>query len=402
VVVNDGYGRAMALANPPGAAQTIVTRTGAYRTATAEQTRQRVEPMLPIFGISRVADVTRLDEIGLPTHVAYRPCSKTLCVSVGTGLEEAQSWVSAVMESIETWHAENDRLTIVERGPARALDIGYDIRDLNLAPRSPVTDMTVLDWVAGTGLISGRPYLVPIEIIRLDFTARLAWEHVLFQCSSNGLATGNTPVEATLHALLEVVERDCATPYTTMPLDQRRYTDPATASHPAAVAVLAALAEAGCWIEVCEITNGLGIPAYASSIWSQEIPVLFGGFGCHPDAEVAMTRALMEAAQSRLTAVSGARDDIDKAEYEAADVSKAPPPVQRLLEPVRGSVGPRDDIDAVLRFCAQRVLDATGSEPFVVDMTRADIGIPASKVITPGMRLYTERELSRRPGEHHV
>jgi len=361
-----------------------------------------VEPMLATFGITRVADVTRLDEIGLPTHVAYRPCSKTLCVSVGTGLGDEQSWVSAVMESIETWHGENDRLPIAARGPARALDIGYDVRDLNLAERSPLTDGTVLDWVAGTGLVTGREFLVPADVVRLDFTARFAWEHVLFQCSSNGLATGNTPVEATLHALLEVIERDCSTPYTTTALAARRYADPGTATHPAAVAVLTALRAAGCWVEVCEITNALGVPAYAANIWSEDIPVLFGGFGCHPDAEVALTRAMMEAAQSRLTAVSGSRDDIHQAEYDAADPLRDPSVIERELHPIRGSVGPRGDIGEVLRYCATSVYEATGTEPFVVDMTRPDVGIPASKVITPGLRLYTERELAHRPGEHNV
>ena len=65
--------------------------------------------MLPRFGITRVADITGLDDIGLPVHVAYRPDGLTFAVSIGTGATPAQSRVSAVMESIEAWHAENLR-----------------------------------------------------------------------------------------------------------------------------------------------------------------------------------------------------------------------------------------------------------------------------------------------------
>src|SRR4051794_5945638 len=89
---------------------TITYRTGTYRAADPEETWQRVMPMLPRFGITRVADITRLDDIGLPVHVAYRPAGLTYAVSIGIGDTPAQSRVSAVMESIEAWHAENLRL----------------------------------------------------------------------------------------------------------------------------------------------------------------------------------------------------------------------------------------------------------------------------------------------------
>jgi YcaO-like protein with predicted kinase domain len=373
-----------------------------FRTVTVEQTRRRVEPMLPRFGITRVADVTRLDEIGLPVHVAYRPCGKTLAVSLGIGLSPAQSWVSAVMESIETWHSENETLEVVARGSARAVHPGYDVRRLNLAERSPLTDHTVLDWVAATGLLTGRPMLVPRELIRLDSTTRLTWNHLLFQVSSNGLGTGNTAAEATLHGLIELIERDCCSPYTVTPLSRRRYVDPATTGNPTTRTALAALRAAGCWVEVCETTNDMGIPAYACSIWSPDVPLIFGGFGCHPDAGLAVGRAVMEAIQSRLAAVSGARDDIDGAHYDLADATVAPTAAGRLLHPVGPDAGPDGGAEPLLRFCAERVLARTGVEPMVVDLTKPEIGIPASKVVAPGLALCGEREMSKRPGEDHV
>src|SRR5689334_4655652 len=158
---------------------TIAYRGGTYRTASPEQTWQRIEPILPQLMITRVADVTHLDEIGLPVHVAYRPVGSTLAVSIGTGLTAAQSRVSAAMESVELWHAENPWLEVDLRASARGLGLPYDVRSLNLAPRSPLTPDVLLDWVYGTGLLTGERRLAPADLVTVDFTGR-TWANILF------------------------------------------------------------------------------------------------------------------------------------------------------------------------------------------------------------------------------
>ncbi|WP_328346931.1 YcaO-like family protein [Micromonospora sp. NBC_00421] len=379
--------------------ETIAFRAGTYRTATVEQTWERVAAMLDRFRITRVADITRLDEIGLPVHVAYRPVGATMAVSVGTGATPTQSRVSAVMESIESWHAENLRLGTVTRSPAERLDLPYDVRWLHLAERSPLTSAVVLDWVAGRGLVTGTPCLVPRATIELDFTVRRGWARALFNPSSNGLATGNTFAEASLHALLEVIERDCIAPYCTSALADRTYTDPGTATNPMTRGVHEALLRAGCWVEVCDITNSIGVPCYAASVWSPDLPVTFGGFGCHVDPEIAVGRAMSEAAQSRLVMVSGARDDIDATAYhDVAGPPVRPPTVDRPAGPVRADRPPTGTVTDVLRELALRVQRSTGVEPFAVDLTHDDIGIAVSKVFAPGLRMFDERALSTRPG----
>ena len=126
-------------------------------------------------------------------HVAYRPVGATIAVSVGTGLTPTQSRVSAVMEAIEAWHAENLRpgtvVAVAGRRPRPS------VRRPRPAPRpngrrSPTA--LVLDWVAGRGLLTGAPVPVPLDTIRLDFTIRRDWARALFPPTSNGLATGNT------------------------------------------------------------------------------------------------------------------------------------------------------------------------------------------------------------------
>jgi ribosomal protein S12 methylthiotransferase accessory factor len=386
------------------------TRPGSFRAAPAEQTWERIRPLLPAFGITRVADITGLDEVGLPVHVAYRPTGRTLAVTVGTGLAPAQSRVAATMESIEGWHAENPRLDVAVRAPADDLDLGYDPRRLHVAPRSPLTGRTVLDWIAGRGLLTGRPYLVPYELVYLDFTVPpdggrgpSAPNDVVFTPTSSGLATGNTTAEATLHALLELVERDSMTPFAVSGLADRHYVDPDTCADPSTVAVLAAIRGSSSWVEVVDLTGPTGLPCYGASMWDNSIPMIFGGFGCHVDPGRAVGRALAEAAQSRLVTVGGARDDISGEVYLPADPYAVPPPVVDLpCRPVRppdpaiAALG--QDLEALVQHVAGRVLEYTGAEPFVVDLTHDDIGIPVSRVIAPGLRLADDAALSLRPG----
>jgi ribosomal protein S12 methylthiotransferase accessory factor len=366
-------------------------RTGTYRSASPEKTRDRIRPMLDRFSITRVADITDLDEIGLPTMVCYRPDSKTLAVSIGTGIEPAQAFVSAVMESIEIWHLEYAELPIAETGPAHAVGLDYDVRALNLTPNSLVTSRTPLDWVAGRGLLTGTRKLAPAGALSLDMTSRRSWRNLYFARSSNGTATGNTFAEATLHGLFEVIERGCVAEHIAAGghagKRERQHVNPESATNPATVRVVEAIAAAGCSFETIKLENSYGLPCYGAQIWSEDVPVRCGGFGCHIDPEIAFGRAVSEAAQSRLATVSGARDDIDTYLYR---------PVTNFERDSRtagaaitdGFPAPGfDDIEDVIAYCAGRVRDAAGSEPFTVDLTQPDIGIAVSTVIAPAVPL---------------
>ncbi|GAA4605241.1 YcaO-like family protein [Actinoallomurus liliacearum] len=362
---------------------TIAYRTGTYRTADPEETWERVHRGLSRFGITRVADITRLDDIGLPVHVAYRPAGLTYAVSIGTGDTAAQSRVSAVMESIETWHAENLTLPTAARAPAAALDLGYDVRALNLAPRSPLTSSVVLDWVSGRGLLTGREILAPVDCIRLDCTRAHDWATVFFWPTSAGLATGNTEAEAVLHALHELVERATVAALRDAPLARRRHVDPDSCSDPVTRRILDALRAAACSVLVRDITGPAGLSCYAATVWSEDVPIRCAGYACHVDPSIALGRAMAEAVLTRLAVISGARDDIDGEVYY--EMSAPPDPVDPV--PIPGEVAWADDGDlgSVIRHCASRVAAVTGCEPFVVRLDHEDIGIPAVKVIAPGM-----------------
>jgi ribosomal protein S12 methylthiotransferase accessory factor len=362
-------------------------RTGTYRSASPEATRDRIRPLLDHFSITRVADITDLDEIGLPTMVCYRPDSKTLAVSIGTGIEPAQAFVSAVMESIEIWHLEYAGLAVTAVGPACSVGVDYDVRALNLTPSSLVTNRTPLDWVAGRGLLTGTAKLAPAAAIRLDMTSRRSWRNFYFARSSNGTATGNTFPEATLHGMFEVIERGCIAEHIATGEQRRQHVNPESATNPATARIVAAVAAAGCSFETIRLENSYGLPCFGAQVWSADVPVRCGGFGCHIDPEIAFGRALSEAAQSRLATVSGARDDIDDylyrpvPDFEFDSRSATAAITDGFTQPGF------DDIDEVVTHCARQVRNVTGYEPFTIDLTQPDIGIPVSTVIAPGVPL---------------
>src|SRR5690349_18348643 len=79
---------------------------GTHRSVDPTETFDKISSLLGTFGITRVADITGLDTIGIPVAVAIRPGSRSNITSQGKGLSKAAAKVSAVMESIEACCAE--------------------------------------------------------------------------------------------------------------------------------------------------------------------------------------------------------------------------------------------------------------------------------------------------------
>src|SRR4030095_6306400 len=71
-----------------------------------------------------------------------------------------------------------------------------------------------------------------------------------------------------------------------------------------------------------DITSPIGIPTFnASSIeWiSEDYGYLAEGHGTHPDARIALLRAITEVSQTRAANIQGARDDLKKIRYKKND-----------------------------------------------------------------------------------
>ena len=73
-----------------------------------EETLARIEPKVPAAGITRVADITNLDRIGIPVFSCIRPTAEAGAITVynGKGATVEESRISAIMEGIERYSSE--------------------------------------------------------------------------------------------------------------------------------------------------------------------------------------------------------------------------------------------------------------------------------------------------------
>src|SRR5215470_18488677 len=79
---------------------------GTHRIVAPAQTLEAARRFFPVMGITRIADVTGLDTIGLPVVLACRPNSRSIVVAQGKGCDVMAAKASAAMESVEAFTAE--------------------------------------------------------------------------------------------------------------------------------------------------------------------------------------------------------------------------------------------------------------------------------------------------------
>ncbi|OIJ88146.1 hypothetical protein BIV25_37195 [Streptomyces sp. MUSC 14] len=368
----------------------LVALPGTVRARTPEETWEAVAGRLEEdFGITRVADLRGLDCIGLPVFTAIRPTSRTLSTSQGKGVTALLAKLSAVMEAIELWHVEQP-LPIAARGSAVEVVPDFPVSALPLTVPYPEDTLArvVWEWTTGTGLMSGQKVLVPVDLVRRR-AQRPEWSPDLLRATSTGLACGNTRDEALLHALFEVVERDVLFHDAQCSGRQRTLIDPATVDDPYGREVIDRVRGAGMALELSLVDGPYGIPVCLAYLWSEDVPVVFAGGGCHSCSAIALTRAVTEAAQSRLTAIAGTRDDLpsDLAWSDTLPLGPAQRTglavwPQATAQFTSGSGGFADQV----RDVARRVELITGYEPMALDLSDAGAPVCAVQVICPGTR----------------
>ena len=365
------------------------------------ETLARVAPLQLRAGITRVANITGLDRLGIPTAAAYRPNSRSIAVSQGKGLDLAAAKASAVMEAIEAFHAERTLLPLklASYAELRRSHTVANVADLPGAEGSPFHARLPLLWTEGHDLLDQGPVWVPYELVHLNYTLPLPQGSGCFFASSNGLASGNLLVEAICHAIGEVVERDALTLWELQDEARQEATriDLETVDDAACLSVLQRFERAGVAAAVWEITSDVGLPAFHCLIGEREaspLHLLHGshGTGCHPSRPVALLRALTEAAQVRLTVISGARESLTRRSYRRRrDNLVLERERARLV--ARGRARPFHDgpsfdgetFQVDLAWMLAR-LQAAGLERVVaVDLTRPDFGVPVVRVVVPGL-----------------
>jgi ribosomal protein S12 methylthiotransferase accessory factor len=171
-------------------------RLGTHRAVPPSETVARLRPLMPALGITRLADVTGLDRIGVPVFQAIRPLSRSVSVSQGKGLDADAARASALMEAAETWHAERAET------PLR-LARERDLRERaspswTRAPCPRVAGGAYGPGVAdplgrGEGARQRRPVWVPYELVHADYTLPQPAGSGHFLASTNGSPRATRP-----------------------------------------------------------------------------------------------------------------------------------------------------------------------------------------------------------------
>lgn len=373
---------------------------GMLRACTLEATWASIEPLFPEAGLTRVGLVTGLDCIAIPTAIAVRPNARSLSVSQGKGLTETQARVSAAMESLELFLAEDVRLPLRR---ATLFDVVREGRVLDLQRQSfafqkPYPELRTL-WVEGHELLSNRALWVPLGLVHMDLTLPLLEGSAVFPPCSNGLASGNSPAEALLHGLCEVIERDAYTRFfQESDVDkQARRVDLASVTDSLCTRLVDQFISAGMLLEIWDITSDIGVPAFLCAVLEAEdnpfrtVGIAYGS-GAHLNPALALVRALTEAAQARLTRLTGSRDDMMPESLQHLRAGARGPEQRNVFSPRPGSRSmPSDPLydgdcfEDDARFVLERLRQVDLRQVVAIDLSRPGWPIAAVRVLVPGL-----------------
>jgi ribosomal protein S12 methylthiotransferase accessory factor len=386
---------------------------GTHRTVEPAETLDRLLPLRGRAGITRVGVITGLDVIGIPVVMVCRPNGRSLSVSQGKGVDLVSAKVSGIMEALEAWHAEHVLLPL-RLATYRELCEVARVVDVGELPRPSWSrfhpDLSIL-WVEGTDVLTAERVWVPYESVHLDFRSPGPQGTGCFLANGTGLAAGNHVLEAVSHGLCEVVERDAFALWGARPAAEQleRQLDLDTVDDSGCRTLLETFEAAGVGVVVADLTTDVGLPVFAATIVDRRVdrarrlPAAMGG-GCHTDRGVALSRALTEAAQSRLTLIAGSRDDCPPAHYRAVKDSAA---IERHLTRLdaKGSRSFREvphrpgaSVDADVAHELDRLRASGVRETVLVDLTRPDFGVPVVRMIVPGLEGWTDKVAAGIPG----
>lgn len=358
-------------------------------------------PLAASMGVTRVANVTGLDTLGVPVVAVYRPNARSIVVSQGKGVDLWAARASGLMEAIEGFHAEHAELPL-RLASARELARSHELVDVAGLPRVSTSSFHIdrpILWCEGWTLGSDRPIWVPYEMVHTNFTLPLPTGSGYFTMSSNGLASGNHALEAIGHGLCELIERDAVALWDGAggSGSPRGRVAPASIDDRNCARVLAAIRAAELAVGIWDITSDIGIAAFACVLVDRR-PNHVGqvytshGSGCHPSRAIALLRALTEAAQTRLTFIAGTRDDADREFFERA---RDPARIERLRAELDAPGEDRDfravptreldDFEDDLRWLRERLVAAGIDQVAIVDLTQPRFAIPVVRVIAPGL-----------------
>jgi ribosomal protein S12 methylthiotransferase accessory factor len=271
-----------------------------------------------------------------------------------------------------------------------------DVAGLARAPGERFHPDLPLLWVEGLDLVGGERIWLPLETVHANSTVVGLPGGGCFLASTNGLASGNQILEATSHAICEVIERDATSLWHQLhpTLQDRMRLDPATVDDEACRQVLDRLDSVELDVAVWETTTDVGVSSFDCIVVDRtgEIGHVGRGAGCHPTRQIALLRALTEAVQVRTGYIVGSREDIRLVDYSAAHLDSWTRRARALIRTgermrnFRASITEDfETFEAELEWLLSRLTAAGLSQVVAVDLTRSEIGVSVVRVVIPGL-----------------
>lgn len=386
--------------------QNIKYIEGTQRVLDPETTLANTTKLLPRIGVTRIANITDLDRVGIPVFSAIRPSAAHGAISIysGKGATETNARISAIMESFERCLAEQPEVSINLSGVAlnaqRVTDTYESLSescpalypDALLLPQ-PFSRLTSLEWVLGHDIMNDIEVFVPANAVFHPYDPQNG--NKFFRSNTNGLASGNTIEEAVLHGLLEVIERDALSiaEFTRNPGREIILSE----SDGLNFELKRKMEEAGITVKLWLLDSDIDIPTVVAALDDtvlKDPALLVMGAGAHLSPEIAIARALTEAAQSRVVQIHGAREDTDRERvvrtFGYDHMKKMNSYWYQELESVRAdelkdssSNTPAANINTVLER-----LDGIADGAIIVDLSRG-VDVPVVRAIIPMFELYT-------------
>ncbi len=372
------------------------------RTVPPEETLRRIMPLLDKAGMSMPEDITSVDNLGIPVFSVdrQRTAEGKPKYYNGKGVTLEQAKASAVMEAIERYSAEqqeSDGVVVGTYETASGAMYTVDPAELIL----PLNTLDVyrykdIAWTQGFEMFRGKNILVPACAVYYPYFPKDDFQ--LFRWHTNGIASGNTLEEAILHALFEAIERDA---WSIAEYRDRTYADIHVRDRDSVPGqLIQKFEDQGIEIHLKDLTSDLGIPtigAAADDTRTKDPEMLTIGVGTHLNPEIAAIRALTEVAQSRTTHKHGMKINaqLQKTSRELGyqkikeinHMWYGRNGTQTCLEDMEDLSTPYvlDDIEVVLN----RLMECGFDKVIAMDLTRPELGVPAVRMIVPGLEVWT-------------
>jgi len=294
---------------------------GTVRARDPAETLRVIQPYIQKAGITRIANLTHLDCLGIPVFTCIRPLSKNLSTSQGKGITDDLAKCSAYMEAIEHYFSENIQADLIS--PINQIPEASRI-NINLLPKGLVhsenPESYITHWSLCESLLGEKPLYFPTEYFSFNLS-QACLENSLFKKTTTGLASGNNLLEASTHAMYECIERHMSFLFSKLPHPEKlaRILDPQSISYPEAQYLIQKLKTNHIDYVIFDTTQKLGVPTFHVII-ADDNPFRklghYSGTGTHLHGGIALCRALTEAVQSRLTYIAGSRDDMFPKDYK--------------------------------------------------------------------------------------